>query len=167
MLTLWSVPDRTGAKIAGHRGFFLIDDGVDLNQALINYGLDFLRTKGYKKVQAPFFMKKEAMAKTAQLSVCCRSLGCSGKRCCADLMALTFPASHPLLSEQFDEELYKVRCSYLGYEAALLTPRRVSRSSTARTTSTSSPRRSSRSRACTWTSGSRTPRMTYRSSQSA
>jgi seryl-tRNA synthetase len=58
-----------GAKIAGHRGFFLIDDGVDLNQALINYGLDFLRTKGYKKVQAPFFMKKEAMAKTAQLSV--------------------------------------------------------------------------------------------------
>lgn len=65
MLTCFS--PLAGAKIAGHRGFFLIDDGVDLNQALINYGLDFLRTKGYKKVQAPFFMKKDAMAKTAQL----------------------------------------------------------------------------------------------------
>lgn len=57
----------TGTKIAGHRGFFLTNDGVDLNQALINYGLDFLRKKGYKKVQAPFMMKKDFMAQTAQL----------------------------------------------------------------------------------------------------
>lgn len=56
-----------GVKIAGHRGFFLTGDGVDLNQALINYGLDFLRKKGYKKVQAPFMMKREIMAQTAQL----------------------------------------------------------------------------------------------------
>lgn len=56
-----------GAKIAGHRGFFLTNDGVDLNQALINYGLDFLRKKTYKKVQTPFFMRKDYMAKTAQL----------------------------------------------------------------------------------------------------
>ena len=40
---------------------------MDLNQALINYGLDFLRKKGYKKIQAPFLMKKEIMAQTAQL----------------------------------------------------------------------------------------------------
>ena len=58
-----------GAKIAGHRGFFLTGDGVDLNQALINYGLDYLRTKGFKKVQTPFFMNKDTMAKTAQLCV--------------------------------------------------------------------------------------------------
>lgn len=56
-----------GVKISGHRGFFLTDDGVDLNQALINYGLDFLRTKQFKKVQAPFMMRKAMMAKTAQL----------------------------------------------------------------------------------------------------
>ncbi|KAF5325036.1 hypothetical protein D9619_009594 [Psilocybe cf. subviscida] len=56
-----------GAKIAGHRGYYLTGDGVDLNQALISYGLDYLRGKGYKKVQPPFFMNKDQMAKTAQL----------------------------------------------------------------------------------------------------
>lgn len=56
-----------GAKIAGHRGYFLTNDGVDLNQAMISYGLDFLRKRGYKKIQPPFMMNKEQMAKTAQL----------------------------------------------------------------------------------------------------
>ncbi|PBK90783.1 serine-tRNA ligase [Armillaria gallica] len=56
-----------GAKIAGHRGYFLTNDGIDLNQALIAYGLDFLRKKQYKKIQPPFMMNKDQMAKTAQL----------------------------------------------------------------------------------------------------
>lgn len=56
-----------GVKIAGHRGFFLTNDGVDLNQALINYGLQFLRERKFKKVQTPFMMRKDMMAKTAQL----------------------------------------------------------------------------------------------------
>ncbi len=56
-----------GAKISGHRGFFLMENGVDLNQALINYGLDFLRKRGYKKIMAPFMMRKDVMSKTAQL----------------------------------------------------------------------------------------------------
>ncbi|GAA6062961.1 hypothetical protein JCM10212_005720 [Sporobolomyces blumeae] len=56
-----------GTKVAGHRGFYLTGDGVDLNQAMISYGLDFLRTKGFKKVQPPFFMNKSMMGKTAQL----------------------------------------------------------------------------------------------------
>jgi seryl-tRNA synthetase len=60
------IPNK-GAKISGHRGYFLTNDGVDLNLALINYGLDFLRKRGYKKVQAPFMMNKEIMAQTAQL----------------------------------------------------------------------------------------------------
>jgi seryl-tRNA synthetase len=46
----------------------LTNDGVDLNLALINYGLDFLRKKSYKKVQAPFMMNKDMMSQTAQLS---------------------------------------------------------------------------------------------------
>lgn len=56
-----------GSKIAGHRGYFLTGDGVDLNQAMISYGLDFLRDRGYKKIQPPFMMNKDVMAKTAQL----------------------------------------------------------------------------------------------------
>ncbi|KAJ2161665.1 Cytosolic seryl-tRNA synthetase [Coemansia sp. RSA 552] len=60
-------PER-GANVAGHRGYFLTGAGVDLNLALINYGLQFLGGKGYTKLQTPFFMRREVMAKTAQLS---------------------------------------------------------------------------------------------------
>jgi len=67
MMRLDMIDLERGAKISGHRGFFLTGDGVDLNQAMINYGLDFLRKKEYKKIQAPFLMRKEVMAKTAQL----------------------------------------------------------------------------------------------------
>lgn len=52
----------------GHRGYFLKKWGVFLNQALINYGLEFLDSKGYTPLQTPQFMLKEYMAKTAQLS---------------------------------------------------------------------------------------------------
>ncbi|KAK9242927.1 hypothetical protein V1506DRAFT_546000 [Lipomyces tetrasporus] len=60
-------PER-GAKMSGHRGFFLRSYGVFLNQALINYGLSFLASKGYTPLQAPVMMNKDVMAKTAQLS---------------------------------------------------------------------------------------------------
>jgi len=56
-----------GSNVAGHRGYFLTNEGVDLNLALIHYGLEFLRKRGYKKLQTPFLMKKTMMAKTAQL----------------------------------------------------------------------------------------------------
>jgi len=57
-----------GTNVAGHRGFFLTNVGVELNLALIQYGLSFLKKRGYKKIQTPFFMKRDVMAKTAQLS---------------------------------------------------------------------------------------------------
>jgi seryl-tRNA synthetase len=68
---LWMIggyePER-GVKTAGHRAYFLTDVGVLLNQALIQYGLAFLRKKKFKAVQPPLFMNKEVMAETAQLS---------------------------------------------------------------------------------------------------
>ncbi|KAI0031522.1 serine-tRNA ligase [Vararia minispora EC-137] len=67
LLRLDAMDLERGAKIAGHRGYFLTNDGVDLNQALISYALDFLRKDGYKKIQPPFMMNKDVMAKTAQL----------------------------------------------------------------------------------------------------
>ncbi|KAK9479479.1 hypothetical protein V1514DRAFT_328032 [Lipomyces japonicus] len=60
-------PER-GAKLSGHRGFFLRNYGVFLNQALINHGLSFLVSKGYTALQAPVMLNKDVMAKTAQLS---------------------------------------------------------------------------------------------------
>ncbi|EQK98236.1 hypothetical protein G6O67_004069 [Ophiocordyceps sinensis] len=59
-------PDR-GVKVVGHRGYFLRQWGVFLNQALINYGLEFLTQRGYTALQTPQFMLKDLMAKTAQL----------------------------------------------------------------------------------------------------
>lgn len=60
-------PDR-GVKIVGHRGYFLRNYGVFLNQALIQYGLSFLAKHKYTPLQAPVMMNKDIMAKTAQLS---------------------------------------------------------------------------------------------------
>lgn len=60
-------PER-GTKVVGHRGYFLKNWGTFLNQALINYGLEFLMNRGYTALQAPQFMLKGMMAKTAQLS---------------------------------------------------------------------------------------------------
>jgi seryl-tRNA synthetase len=59
-------PER-GVKVVGHRGYFLKKWGVFLNQALINYGLEFLDQRGYTPLQTPQFMLKDYMAKTAQL----------------------------------------------------------------------------------------------------
>lgn len=57
-----------GADVAGGRGFYLKGEGVLLNMALINYGLAFLRRRNYQPMQTPFFMRKDIMAKCAQLA---------------------------------------------------------------------------------------------------
>ncbi|GLT41896.1 hypothetical protein SLA2020_159260 [Shorea laevis] len=59
---------KKGSDVAGGRGFYLKGDGVRLNQALINLGLDFLEKRGYTSLQTPFFMRKDVMAKCAQLA---------------------------------------------------------------------------------------------------
>jgi len=78
-------PER-GVKVVGHRGYFLKQWGVFLNQyappdvdfsvktltqctrAIINYGLEFLSDKFFIPLQTPQLMLREQMAKTAQLS---------------------------------------------------------------------------------------------------
>ena len=67
---LWRIggyePER-GVGVAGHRGYFLRDVGVLLNQAFINYGIAFLRQRDYCVVQPPYMMRKSVMAGVAQL----------------------------------------------------------------------------------------------------
>ncbi|KAK3033146.1 hypothetical protein RJ639_036330 [Escallonia herrerae] len=57
---------KKGANVAGYRGFYLKGDGVRLNQALINFGLDFLEKREFTLLQTPFFMRKDIMARCAQ-----------------------------------------------------------------------------------------------------
>jgi seryl-tRNA synthetase len=57
-----------GAEVAGSRGYYLKNEGVLLNQALINYALAWGCRRGYAPVQTPFFMQKGVMAECAQLA---------------------------------------------------------------------------------------------------
>lgn len=54
--------------MAGGRGFYLKGAGLLLNQALINFGLQFLVKRNYEPMQTPFFMRKDIMGKCAQLA---------------------------------------------------------------------------------------------------
>ena len=49
------------AKISGARFYFLKNDLVRMNQALIHFSLDFLSKKGYVVIQPPFMIRKHAM----------------------------------------------------------------------------------------------------------
>ncbi|KEP61089.1 UNVERIFIED_CONTAM: seryl-tRNA synthetase, cytoplasmic, putative [Hammondia hammondi] len=64
---LGGVDFKKGVEAAGHRGYFLKGAGMLLNVALAQYGLAFLLRKGYTPVQPPFFMRKEVMARAAEL----------------------------------------------------------------------------------------------------
>ena len=49
------------AKVAGARFYFLKNDLVKLNQALINYALDYLAENGYTLIQPPFMIRGDAI----------------------------------------------------------------------------------------------------------
>lgn len=59
---------EVGSKVAGHRGYYLIGMGMLLNNALIQYGLQFLALKKYIPVQTPYFMKQKVMKQVASLA---------------------------------------------------------------------------------------------------
>lgn len=67
LLKLGAIELERGTNVAGHRGYYLTGPGVRLNQALINYGLDFLEKRDFGLIQPPFFMNRDVMGKTAQL----------------------------------------------------------------------------------------------------
>ncbi|XP_063309264.1 serine--tRNA ligase, cytoplasmic [Pelobates fuscus] len=57
-----------GAVVAGSRGYFLKGPLVFLEQAIIQFALQTLGSKGYTPIYTPFFMRKEVMQEVAQLS---------------------------------------------------------------------------------------------------
>nr|KAF6291603.1 hypothetical protein mMyoMyo1_017053 [Myotis myotis] len=58
-----------GVVVAGSRGYFLKGPLVFLEQALIQYALRTLGSRGYIPIYTPFFMRKEVMQEVAQLSL--------------------------------------------------------------------------------------------------
>ena len=57
-----------GADISGSRGYFLRGVGVFLQQALIQYALNFLYNNDFIPLYTPFWMKKSLMSAVAQLN---------------------------------------------------------------------------------------------------
>ena len=94
---------KQGAKVAGHRGYFLKGYGVLLNQALIQFSLDFLMKREYELLQTPFMMNRDLMEKTAQLSDFAESLysvDCGGG---GDSKFLIATSEQPISAYHFDE----------------------------------------------------------------
>ena len=111
------MPQR-GSAIAGHRGYFLKGPGVQLNLALINYGIAFLMARKYTPLQTPFFMNKEVMAGVAQLSEFDEALyavhaGDGEKK------YLIATSEQPICAYHKDEELNEkklpIRCVFPGH----------------------------------------------------
>ena len=56
------------AKISGARFYFLKGDLVKMNQALIQFALDFLRKKSYTLIQTPYMINRKAMEGAVMVS---------------------------------------------------------------------------------------------------
>ncbi|MEW6605537.1 MAG: serine--tRNA ligase [Thermoproteota archaeon] len=50
------------AKVSGARFYFLKNELVKMNQALVNFALDFLSSHGYTPVQPPYMIRQEPMS---------------------------------------------------------------------------------------------------------
>jgi len=57
------------AKVAGARFYYLKRELVKLNQALINYALDFLAKKGFVLMQPPYMLRRKALQGALNLAV--------------------------------------------------------------------------------------------------
>jgi len=52
---------EAAGKVAGARFYYIFDEIVELNYALINYALDFLSARGFRLVQPPYMLRREIM----------------------------------------------------------------------------------------------------------
>ena len=66
--TLDLVDLNRAAKVSGARFYFLKNELVMLNQALINFALDFLSEHNYALIQPPYMIRREPMAGSVILS---------------------------------------------------------------------------------------------------
>jgi seryl-tRNA synthetase len=52
---------EAAGKVAGARFYYIFDEIVELNYALINYAFDFLSARGFRLVQPPYMLRREIM----------------------------------------------------------------------------------------------------------
>ncbi len=58
------IDTQRGTKIAGFRGYFLINEGMLLEQAILKYALDFMVEQGFTPMSVPIMVNKEYLLGT-------------------------------------------------------------------------------------------------------
>jgi len=69
METMDLIDTKKAAEVAGSRFYYLRNDLVKLNYAIINFALDFLSKKGFQLIQPPYMLKKTALEGAITLDV--------------------------------------------------------------------------------------------------
>jgi seryl-tRNA synthetase len=98
---LGMVDMERGAKVAGARFFFLKGDAVKLEHAIMQYALDFLRSKGFTAVEPPFMLNRSAYEGVVNLE----DFGPVIYKVEGEDLNLIATSEHPLVSMHMDEIL--------------------------------------------------------------
>ena len=101
LTALGMVDVERGAKVAGARFFFLKGDAVKLEHAIMQYALDFLRTKGYTAVEPPFMLNRAAYEGVVNIE----DFGPVIYKIEGEDLHLIATSEHPLVSMHMDEIL--------------------------------------------------------------
>jgi seryl-tRNA synthetase len=62
------IDTKKASEVAGSRFYYLKGDLVKLNQAIINFSLDFLRKKRFTLIQPPYMLRKESLSGAVPLA---------------------------------------------------------------------------------------------------
>jgi len=101
LTALGMVDMERGAKVAGARFYFMKGDAVKLEHAIMQFALDFLRTKGYTAVEPPFMLNREAYEGVVNLE----DFGPVIYKIEGEDLHLIATSEHPLVSMHLDEIL--------------------------------------------------------------
>jgi seryl-tRNA synthetase len=101
LAALGMVDIERGAKVAGARFHFLKGDAVKLEHAIMQYALDFLRSKGYTAVEPPFMLNRAAYEGVVNLD----DFGPVIYKVEGEDLHLIATSEHPLVSMHKDEIL--------------------------------------------------------------
>lgn len=98
---LGMVDVERAAKVAGARFFFLKGDAVRLEHAIMQYALDFLRSRGFTAVEPPFMLNRAAYEGVVNLD----DFGPVIYKVEGEDLHLIATSEHPLVSMHMDEIL--------------------------------------------------------------
>ncbi|MDA4125681.1 MAG: serine--tRNA ligase [Thaumarchaeota archaeon] len=110
---LGMVDIERGAKVAGARFFFLKGGAVKLEHAIMQYALDFLRSRGYTPVEPPFMLNRAAYEGVVNLD----DFGPVIYKVEGEDLHLIATSEHPLVSMHMDEilEVSRLPTRYCGF----------------------------------------------------